>query len=130
VTLAPLHHTLPAVAESVPRLRHAVVAFAAGCGADDAVLDRLRLAVSEAVTNVIVHAYAGRDEPGAVRLSAALEGQLLRVIVRDDGGGMRPRPDSPGLGLGLPLIAKAAHSLEVHSQPSGGTEMRMCFKLP
>ena len=42
---------------------------------------------------------------------------------------MRPRPDSPGLGLGLPLIAQMAASFEVHERDSGGTEVRMRFAL-
>src|SRR4051812_37894487 len=116
--------------EAVPARRRAGVQFAAGAGAGAAALDGLRLAVSEAVTNVILHAYPDREEPGPVELTAALEGAELFVTVRDEGTGMTPRIDSPGLGLGLPLIAQTAHSLEVRPAPSGGTEMRMSFRLP
>jgi anti-sigma regulatory factor (Ser/Thr protein kinase) len=125
-----LHRTLPAMPEAVPALRRAAVQFVTGLGAGDSVVDGVRLAVSEAVTNVILHAYPGRETPGPVELTAALHGAELLVTVRDEGAGMGPRIDSPGLGLGLPLIAQTAHSLEVRPAPSGGTEMRMSFRLP
>jgi serine/threonine-protein kinase RsbW len=125
----PWSRTLRAVPESLPRLRRAVVEFATEVGAPDAVLDSLRLAVSEAVSNVIVHAYSDRDEPGDVRVTAALGEGDLCVTVSDQGSGMMPRPDSPGLGLGLPIIAQLTESLEVHRSADGGTEMRMSFPL-
>lgn len=124
-----LRRTVPARPEAVPALRHAIEQFAAALGATAGLLDELRLAVSEAVTNVILHAYVGRDEPGPVELTAALEGDALRVAVRDEGDGMVPRLDSPGLGLGLPLIARAAQDLEVRQPAAGGTEIRMTFRL-
>ena len=40
-----------------------------------------------------------------------------------------PRPDSPGLGLGLPLIATLAESLELGTGPDDETEVRMTFEL-
>ena len=72
-----------------------------------------------------------RAIPDAVQdgRTGALEGAELLVTVRDEGTGMAPRIDSPGLGLGLPLIAQTAHSLEVRQAPTGGTEMRMSFRL-
>ena len=51
------------------------------------------------------------------------------VVVADEGRGMLPRTDSPGLGLGLPLIAQMTQSLEVHDRQGGGTEIRMSFAL-
>jgi serine/threonine-protein kinase RsbW/stage II sporulation protein AB (anti-sigma F factor) len=125
-----LHRSVPAIPQAVTALRRAAGQFATGLGAGDSVVDGVRLAVSEAVTNVILHAYPDREEPGPVELTAALDGAELLVTVRDEGMGMSPRIDSPGLGLGLPLIAQTAHSLEVRQAPSGGTEMRMSFRLP
>lgn len=51
----------------------------------------------------------------------------MRVI--DEGGGMRPRPDSPGVGLGLPLIAQMTQAFEVRSSAAGGTCLDMSFAL-
>jgi hypothetical protein len=42
---------------------------------------------------------------------------------------MHPRADSPGAGLGLPLIAKVAESFSVSAPPGGGTEVSMTFAL-
>ena len=51
------------------------------------------------------------------------------VTVRDHGGGMSPRVDTPGLGVGLPVIAAIASSVEIGSPDGGGTEVRMRFAL-
>ena len=48
--------------------------------------------------------------------------------VTDEGGGMLPRPDSPGLGLGLPLIVELATSVDIDST-GGGTRVAMEFEL-
>jgi serine/threonine-protein kinase RsbW/stage II sporulation protein AB (anti-sigma F factor) len=124
-----LNQTLPAVPESTPRLRRAVSRFATAAGADEATIENVNLAVSEAVTNVVVHAYADDVEPGPVRVTAALEHDSILITVSDEGRGMVPRLDSPGLGLGLPLISQTADTLDVHHTDSGGTELRMSFRL-
>ena len=54
---------------------------------------------------------------------------MLVIHVTDHGAGMRPRPDSPGLGLGLPLISQMTHRFEVHEPPGGGTALCMRFDL-
>ena len=88
----------------------------------------MRLAVSEAVSNVVVHGYR---ETGGGEFTLRVEwgGEELRVIVRDEGCGMMPRADSPGAGLGLPLIATLAESFSVIAPPGGGTEVCMTFPL-
>lgn len=124
-----LSETLPAVAESVPRLRRAVTGFAAEAGASGMVLESLRLAVTEAVTNAIVHAYVDHDSPGTVSVIAAVDDGALRITVSDRGRGMLPRIDSPGLGLGMPLIAQAADAVDVHEETGGGVRLTMSFNL-
>ena len=90
--------------------------------------DAARLAVSEAVSNVVVHSY--RDTgPGAFTVSVEWTGDELRVTVRDEGCGMAPRMDSPGAGLGLPLIASLTERFSVTAPPGGGTEVCMTFPL-
>src|SRR5207302_1107331 len=89
------------------------------------------LAVSEAVANVVVHAYRGRDadaEPGHVHVTVTIEGDELVVAVADEGVGMTPRMDSPGAGLGLPIIAVLADRVEIQ-QLSGGTRLVLGFRL-
>ena len=53
----------------------------------------------------------------------------LCLYVRDHGRGVVPNLCSPGLGLGLPLIAGAAASSEVRTTDGGGTEVVMRFDL-
>jgi serine/threonine-protein kinase RsbW len=87
----------------------------------------IEIAVSEAVTNAVVHAYVGVPE-GEVAVTAEMpEGDGLFVAVSDEGAGLVPRHDSPGLGLGLAVIAQLAASFEVHEPPGSGTTVRMHF---
>jgi serine/threonine-protein kinase RsbW len=77
-----------------------------------------------------LHAYLDHETPGTVEVHASCEDeQVVVVVVADEGRGMLPRTDSPGLGLGLPLIAQMTQSLEVHDRAGGGTEIRMSFAL-
>src|SRR3954467_6782201 len=98
-------HTWPATPDHVKDARTCVAALARRAGAPTATLDGVRLAVSEAVSNAVVHGYRGRA-PGAVTVAAEAEDHELRVTVSDEGCGPAPRADSPGAGLGLPLIAQ------------------------
>jgi serine/threonine-protein kinase RsbW len=119
----------PADPPSVSSIRHSLSDFARGQGVPEEVISAAGLAVSEATTNAVVHAYVDEPEPGPITVSAGVEDGMLWVTVADEGRGMRPRPDSPGLGLGLPLIAQMAAGFEVHERDEGGTEVRIRFEL-
>ena len=91
------------------------------------------MAVSEAMTNVIVHAYDDAAPGNVVDVSVAVDAarREVTVVVADHGAGMKPRADSPGMGLGLPLIGNLASQLQIAPAASGrGTEVRMRFDLP
>src|SRR3954454_22570516 len=103
----------PAVAASVAEARNAVTAFAESVGATGDALAAVSLAVSEAVTNAVLHAYLDRDEPGPIRVRARRETDAVIVEVADEGRGMVPRTDIPCFRLGLPLIAQMTENLEV-----------------
>lgn len=120
---------MAAVPASVPALRGDVAAFARSAGVREPLLSSVKLAVSEAVTNAVLHAYVGL-RPGPVRVAAWLQAECLLIEVSDDGGGMMPRLDSPGLGVGLPFIADTADALDISSSPRGGAQLRMTFDLP
>jgi serine/threonine-protein kinase RsbW len=122
-----LAHAYPAVPESIPIARREVSEFAAATGAGDDQLDTIRLAVSEAVTNVVRHAY--RERPGEIHLSACVAENELWVLVDDDGCGLRVPSPAPGLGLGLALIASAAEGFDIFERGGGGTAVRMRFRL-
>jgi serine/threonine-protein kinase RsbW len=119
--------TLPARAENVAVVRHAFGGLGDALDVPDHALADVKLAVTEACTNVVVHAYPDGDGPMSV--SAGLADGALTVIVSDEGRGILPRPDSPGLGLGLPLIATLASSLELGTNDHEETEVRMVFEL-
>jgi serine/threonine-protein kinase RsbW len=121
--------TLPARAENVAVVRQALTGLADVLGMDGAVLADMKMAVTEACTNVIVHAYPNGDGPLEVDLSPGPE--TVTILVRDRGRGMQPRPADPdthALGLGLPLIAALADGYEI-SGGGEGTEVRMVFAL-
>src|SRR5689334_3307943 len=120
---------LPAREASVPELRGAVHDFAVRAGASPEVLMDLALAVSEAVTNAVIHGFVDRD-PGEVRVAVSARVDEIVVVVSDDGRGMQPRPDSPGLGMGLPLIGQLAALLDIREPAGGGTELSMTFVAP
>jgi serine/threonine-protein kinase RsbW len=124
-----LHQSMDAVPAAVPTLRGAIAGFLGEAGVGEPVLTSAKLAVSEAVTNAVMHAYVDAPQPGAVSVNARLDGDSLLVEVSDDGSGMTPRLDSPGLGVGLPLIAGTADSLDIDNPPRGGTVLRMSFLL-
>ncbi len=121
---------LPARPEAVGELRRKIVGYAVDAGAGEATRDAVALAASEALTNVVVHAYRD-DEPGDMIVEAwrDQEGHLL-VSVRDEGRGMLPRTDSPGLGFGLSLMAQMADDLRFSGPPQQrGTTVSLCFSL-
>ena len=112
---------------SVPLARNALREFALAAGASEQQIDDVRLAGSEAVTNAVVHAY--REQSGNIYVTAAIVSDELWVLIADDGCGMEPRADRPGLGLGLGLISQVSDELAIVPRASGGTEVRMRFKI-
>jgi anti-sigma regulatory factor (Ser/Thr protein kinase) len=114
------HHLLdvelPAEPQSVSRARRAVLDALKGSAVDR---DAIGVVVSEAVTNAVLHAYRDRDRPGQVHVTADLDEEGVEVTVADDGLGLRPRSDSPGVGLGMPLIADLADNVTIESRGRG-----------
>jgi anti-sigma regulatory factor (Ser/Thr protein kinase) len=91
----------------------------------------MKMAVSEACTNVVVHAYD--DGAGMLEVDMLADAQSLSIHVRDHGGGIHPQParsrDVPALGLGLPLIAALSDAFELRGSSGQGTEVRMTFNF-
>ena len=123
--------SIPALADEVGSVRRAAVEFARAAGVPDLRLEDLRLAISEALSNAVLHAFRTHDLPGTVTVTVDVTpDQLVEAVVRDDGMGMSPRGDSPGLGLGLGLIASVADAVEQRLPADGvGFELWMCFRF-
>lgn len=114
----------------MPGARSVIRAFARDAALPEETTERLALAVTEAVTNAVVHAFVGRA-PGRIELFIVPEPDAVVIAVRDDGRGLTPRHDSPGLGLGLPMIGRLCAHLEIGPGPGGaGTDVRMRFDVP
>jgi anti-sigma regulatory factor (Ser/Thr protein kinase) len=111
-------------------MRTAVVSFAARHGAGREAQTDIALAVSEALTNAVVHAFVLKPA-GTMSVLAEAAADVLLIRITDDGSGMSPRADSPGMGVGLHLIAQLTSSVEFHPGPQGtGTELRLSFDAP
>jgi serine/threonine-protein kinase RsbW len=119
---------LPARAANIAVVRHAFGALGEAFAVDEEVLSNIRLAVTEACTNVVIHAYPD-DQEGLLEVAATLSEDKLEVVVRDEGPGIGPRADSPGLGLGLPLIVSLTESVQLGRAADDCTEVRMIFPL-
>jgi anti-sigma regulatory factor (Ser/Thr protein kinase) len=118
---------LPAGPSAVSLMRRRAVEFVSAAGASDEVTQAVALAVSETVTNAVVHAYDA-GEPGEVRVSCQADGDRFIVEVVDGGAGIWLRHDSPGIGHGLALVGALAHGLNIAPGPDGrGTAVTMAF---
>ncbi len=118
--------------------RAAAAAFAVQMDPTLEELGDIKTAVSEAVTNAIVHAYP--DSIGTVQLRLRiLDGNVLEICVRDRGCGigdvkraMEPMFSTGGeerSGMGFTIMSSFTDSLKVKSQPGKGTTVTMAKKL-
>jgi serine/threonine-protein kinase RsbW len=118
--------TLPARPENVSVIRHVLGAFAEALSLPDDLVEDLRLAVTEACTNVVRHAYPP-EHTGPVEISIQPLEAYVTVIVSDHGRGIGTSSDTTGPGLGLPLIAAIADEVELQPVPGGGSRVAMTF---
>lgn len=117
---------LPAHAEQVVLARHVVAALAESLRFSVAKVEDVKLAVTEACTNVVRHAYADAGD-GRLQVSAGTTDGELVVQVVDGGRGLHPTPCEDAIGgLGLPLMAALTQDLAIE-QGGSGTTVRMSF---
>ncbi len=125
---------LPALSENEGFARVTVGAFMARLNPTLEEVSDVKTAVSEAVTNAIVHGYNGRE--GMVRIWAQVQGDTLSVIIEDDGCGipdvdqaLQPfyttKPDMERSGMGFTVMQSFMDSLEVRSKEGRGTSIMM-----
>lgn len=127
---SPVRLSLPAQARNVAVVRRALEAIAEEFALPRRLIDDMRLAVTEACTNVVRHAYndAEGEDANAMRVDLLPSEHGMRVIVEDRGRGLGPSPDARGPGLGLRLIAALTAELEVsHGADDRGSRIAMSF---
>jgi serine/threonine-protein kinase RsbW len=124
-----LQMRLPAKAENVAVVRHALAGMAEQIGMDEAGVADLKTVVTEACMNVVVHAYP--DSFGPLLVDAEPDNEGLTVIVGDNGAGISPQADSErsSLKLGLSLIAALSSSFSISGGLDRGTEVMMRLPL-
>ncbi|HVY79041.1 MAG TPA: ATP-binding protein [Solirubrobacterales bacterium] len=120
---------LPAKAENVAVVRHALAGLAEQIGMDETGVADLKTVVTEACMNVVVHAYP--QGPGPLTVEADPDEDGLTVTVSDSGAGINPQADSErnSLKLGLSLIAALSSSFSISGGLDRGTEVMMRVPL-
>ncbi len=112
---APLEFALPAVPESLPRVRRAIREYGRRLGLAEDQVESVVIAVGEAALNTVEHAYRGTPDALVVRAGSA-EGTLTVEVV--DRGQWRTTRRH-GSGRGTRIMEGFAHAVQTHSGPSG-----------
>jgi serine/threonine-protein kinase RsbW len=123
--------TLSSRPENVALVRQALAGLAEGLGVAAEDFDNINTAVAEAANNVVLHAYDGG--PGPLAVEMYVYPQALRVVVRDQGSGIRPSMEASEPadgGIGLPMIRALSGSVELRDLGGEGTEVHMEFAIP
>lgn len=130
-----------AVSENEAFARTTVAAFVTQLNPTLEEISDIKTAVSEAVTNSIIHGYAGQKaEENRVWLNCLIKNDVLEVEIRDTGVGienieraMQPlfttKPELDRSGMGFAFMEAFMDDLEVISEPGQGTCVRMVKKL-
>lgn len=98
-------------------------------------INDIKTAVSEAVTNCIVHAYGGKEDK-YIDISVSLEDQKAEIIIEDRGCGIADvdkavqpffttKPEQERSGMGFTLIQTFMDKVEIISQKDKGTKVVM-----
>lgn len=127
-----LHMEFSSRSENIAFARTAAAIFAAQLDFTVDQIDEIKVAISEAVSNAIIHGYKSRS--GMVRLDLRLFDDAVEAVVSDDGAGiadiawaMQPgrTTDADRMGLGLVFIKEYMDDMKLESQPGEGTRVTM-----
>lgn len=130
-----------AVSNNESFARMAVSAFITPLNPTLEELSDVKTAVSEAVTNAVIHGYENRnDRNDKVRMNCILRGDVLEVEISDQGVGiedvkkaMEPlytsKPELERSGMGFAFMEAFMDDLEVYSKAGCGTSVKMCKKI-
>jgi serine/threonine-protein kinase RsbW len=131
-SLHELHQRIPADAERLAEMRHALSRWAAGVGMPTERREELVLAAYEAMANSVEHAYAAsaNDTGGEVELHAAQTVDGAVVITVTDHGRWKPPEESDGIrGRGIPLMKALANDTAIVAVDTG-TTVTMTWTTP
>lgn len=128
---------IPALGRNESFARNVVAGFAVGCAPTVGEISDIKTAVSEAVTNAVVHAYDEENDSNLIEIAADIDDDnTLTVSVRDFGRGIEDvaearepffttKPDAERSGMGFTIIETFMDDLEVESAPGKGTTVIM-----
>jgi serine/threonine-protein kinase RsbW len=123
--------TIPARAEYITLCRLALTGIGRLRELSDELLADLKLALTEAASNSVRHAYGAHQDVGVVEISYELHSDRLVIEVTDEGEGFDPaaaaaQPDKLAEGgLGIAIIRAIADAVEIGAQPGGkGSRLR------
>ncbi len=128
---------IPAYGKNESFARNAVAGFAVECSPTLSELNDIKTAVSEAVTNAVVHAYDAESEENLIEIAADIdEDNTLTVSVRDFGRGIEDvaaalepffttRPEDERSGMGFTVIETFMDEFKVDSAVGKGTTVVM-----
>lgn len=142
-----------AISDNESFARVAVAAFVTNLNPTVEEMADIKTAVSEAVTNAIIHGYenlygygeagireGGESNPGKVRIFCVLEEKVLHIAVSDTGKGMEnveqameplftTKPELERSGMGFAFMEAFMDELAVESKPGKGTIVRMVKRI-
>ena len=109
-------------------VRQAVEGAVRPLGADGRVVDDIKLAVTEACSNVVRYAY--REGTGPIHAGVTGGDGVVVVTIADEGTWLEPPTDDENRqgGLGIPLMRAVTRSCDISSD-EGGTHVRLEFDL-
>ncbi len=122
------------ITENIGLARVTVASFASQLNFTISELEELKVAISEAVSNAIIHGYQHRT--GEVTLKLKINGNQLEVVVVDEGVGIEDIDSAfqpsytteDRMGLGLTFIKSFMDNLKIDSTPGEGTKVKMVKK--
>ncbi|MGV0849471.1 ATP-binding protein [Mycolicibacterium phlei] len=123
----PLRIEVPATADRLAEIRHLLVAWLEPIGVPEAAVADIVLAVNEAATNCVEHAYRDTDD-GTVVVEATVDRQNVVVSIADEGEWRVPGDGPTTRGRGLPIMRAVGDGVDV-SRSATGTTVRIVFDV-
>ncbi len=129
---------IPSLSVNESFTRAAVAAFCSSLNPTMNEISDIKTAVSEAVTNSVVHAY--EDEIGEIEIQCRIKGQVVEIIVEDFGCGIADvekareplfttRPELERSGMGFSVMESFMDELVILSEKDVGTKIILRKKI-